>query len=91
MSAAILEPHIFDELKAALNHGVAAGELLTSLQIEQQTALFRDRFGPAVLRELNGEALLRLMKLGAWLIGWSSRTMMSSPATNSAELVVGQR
>ncbi|WP_284947261.1 AAA family ATPase [Acidisoma cladoniae] len=61
MSAAILEPQIFDELKAALNHGIASGELLTHLQIEQQTALFRERFGPAVLRDLDGEALLRLM------------------------------
>ena len=61
MSAAILEPQIFDELKAALNHGLASGELLTPLQIEQQTALFRERFGPAVLRDLDGEALLRLM------------------------------
>jgi 5-methylcytosine-specific restriction protein B len=61
MSAAILDPHIFDELKAALHNGIASGELLTPLQIEQQTALFRDRFGPAVLRELDGEALLRLM------------------------------
>jgi 5-methylcytosine-specific restriction enzyme B len=61
MSASILEPQIFDELKAALNHGIASGELLTPLQIEQQTALFRDRFGPAVLRDLDGEALLRLM------------------------------
>ena len=59
MSAAILEPQIFDELKAALNHGVESGELLTPLQIEQQTALFRDRFGPAVLRDLDGEALLK--------------------------------
>jgi len=31
MSAAILEPQIFDELKAALNHGVESGELLTPL------------------------------------------------------------
>ena len=30
-------------------------------QIGQQTGLFRDRFGPAVLRELDGEALLQLM------------------------------
>jgi 5-methylcytosine-specific restriction protein B len=61
MSTAVLEPRIFDQLKAALNHGVASGELLTTLQIEQQIALFRDRFGPTALRELNGEALLRLM------------------------------
>ena len=31
------------------------------MQIEQQPALFRERFGPAVLRDLDGEALLRLM------------------------------
>ena len=30
-------------------------------QIDQQTALFRDRFGPEVLRGLDGEPLLRLM------------------------------
>src|ERR1019366_9132578 len=62
MSAAILEPQIFDELKAALNHGVASRELVTPVQSEQQTALFRDRFGPAVLRDLDGEALLRLLQ-----------------------------
>jgi 5-methylcytosine-specific restriction protein B len=61
MNAAILEPQISDELKTALNHGLASGELLTRLQIEQQTALFRERFGPAVLRDIDGEALLRLM------------------------------
>jgi 5-methylcytosine-specific restriction enzyme B len=61
MSAAFLEPHLFDELKTALGHALASGELLTPVQIEQQTALFRDRFGPAVLRQLDGEALLRLM------------------------------
>ena len=61
MNAAILEPQISDELKAALNHGLASGEILTRLQVEQQTALFRERFGPAVLRDLDGEALLRLM------------------------------
>jgi len=61
MSSSIPDPKIFDELKSALDHGVASGDLLTPLQIEQQTALFRDRFGPAVLSELDGEALLRLM------------------------------
>jgi 5-methylcytosine-specific restriction protein B len=61
MSAPILEPQIFDELKAALDHGLASGELLTRLQIEQQTTLFRERFGPSVLQDLDGEALLRLM------------------------------
>ncbi len=57
----MLERQISDELKAALNRGLASGELRTRLQIEQQTALFRERFGPAVLRDLDGEALLRLM------------------------------
>jgi 5-methylcytosine-specific restriction enzyme B len=61
MGAVILERSIFDELKVALNQGVASGELLTPDQIEQQTALFRERFGPAVLRQLDGEDLLQLM------------------------------
>lgn len=61
MSAAILEPHLFDELKTALDRGLASGELMTATQVEQQTNLFRDRFGPAILRGLDGEALLRLM------------------------------
>jgi 5-methylcytosine-specific restriction protein B len=34
---------------------------MTLAQIRQQTELFRDRFGPAVLRQLDGEALLKLM------------------------------
>ena len=61
MDGALLEPNVSDELKTALNQGLASGELLAPVQIEQQTALFRDHFGPAVLRELDGEALLRLM------------------------------
>jgi 5-methylcytosine-specific restriction enzyme B len=54
-------PCALEELKAALDRGLASGELLTPAQVVQQTGLFRDRFGPAVLRELDGEALLRLM------------------------------
>jgi 5-methylcytosine-specific restriction enzyme B len=61
MSEPIIERRLFDELKAALDRGLASGELITSVQIKQQTTLFRDRFGPAVLRRLDGEALLRLM------------------------------
>jgi 5-methylcytosine-specific restriction protein B len=34
---------------------------MTPAQIQQQTGLFRDRFGPAVLRQLDDEALLKLM------------------------------
>lgn len=61
MNGATLEPGLLSELKRALSQGVASGELLTSMQIEQQTALFRDRFGPAVLQRLDGEALLKTM------------------------------
>ena len=49
------------ELKAALDRGLASGELMTPTLIEQQTTLFRDRFGSTVLGGLDGEALLRLM------------------------------
>jgi 5-methylcytosine-specific restriction protein B len=34
---------------------------MTPARIEQQTGLFRDRFGPAALRQIDGEALLKLM------------------------------
>jgi 5-methylcytosine-specific restriction enzyme B len=61
MNASNLDPRLFNELTAALDRGLASGELMTPTQIEQQTTLFRDRFGPAVLRGLDGEALLRLM------------------------------
>ena len=61
MSEPILEPRLLDELKAALDRGLASGELLPPTQVAQQLGLFRDRFGPAVLRESDGEALLRLM------------------------------
>jgi hypothetical protein len=40
MSAAILEPQIFGELKAALNHGIASGELLTRLQSSSKQRSF---------------------------------------------------
>jgi 5-methylcytosine-specific restriction enzyme B len=61
MDEAILNPRIQDELRAALDRGLASGELMTAAEIQQQIALFRDRFAPAVLRDLAGEALLRLM------------------------------
>jgi len=56
-----LEPRLFDELKAALDAGLASGALIASNQISQQLDLFRQRFGPAVIRDLDGEALLQLM------------------------------
>lgn len=59
MERTILETGLFDTLRLALDRGLATGELMTSAQVDQQTALFRDRFGPSVLRSLDGEALLR--------------------------------
>jgi len=56
-----LEPRLFEELRAALDAGLTSGGLMTSSQITQQLDLFRQRFGPAVLRDLDGEALLQLM------------------------------
>jgi 5-methylcytosine-specific restriction protein B len=61
MSGQSLDPSLFDELKAALTHGLASGEVLTPAQIEEQTRFFRSRFGPEALQQLDGEALLRLM------------------------------
>lgn len=57
----MLEPRIFKELRADLDRFVASGQLMTAAQIDQQIGLFRDRFGPAVLRQIDGEALLKLM------------------------------
>lgn len=54
-----LEPHLFNELKAALDDGLASGKLMTQSQITRQLALFAEQFGPAVLRGLDGEVLLR--------------------------------
>ena len=61
MDDGILRPQIFEELKFALQRGFASGDLMTPEQIDQQTKLFRGRFGPAVLREVDGDALLRAM------------------------------
>jgi 5-methylcytosine-specific restriction enzyme B len=61
MNGSILEPRLSNELKTAIDRGLASGELITPTQISQQTGLFRDHFGPAVLGGLDGEALLRLM------------------------------
>jgi 5-methylcytosine-specific restriction enzyme B len=61
MGARLLEPRLFNELKEAVDRGLASGELMTPAQIAEQTGFFRERFGPAVLDGLDGEALLRLM------------------------------
>jgi 5-methylcytosine-specific restriction enzyme B len=61
MNDSLIEAEILDELRGAINRGLASGEIMTPAQVEQQTTLFRIKFGPDVLRQLDGEALLNLM------------------------------
>jgi 5-methylcytosine-specific restriction protein B len=61
MSTGILDLRIREELKGALERGLASGGLMTPHQVSEHTARFRDRFGPDALRALDGEALLGLM------------------------------
>jgi hypothetical protein len=61
MNGSILEPRLYNELKTAIERGLASGKLITATQISQQAGLFHDRFGPTVLGGLDGEALLGLM------------------------------
>lgn len=56
-----LEPYLFEQLKQALNQQSAAAALMTPSQIEDQTRLFRERFGPQKLGSLDGESLLQYM------------------------------
>ena len=57
----MLEPKLFNELRLSLDRDLASGHLATAAQIEQQIKIFQERFGPPVLRQLDGEALLKLM------------------------------
>ena len=57
----MLDHKLSNELRVSLERGLASGDLMTPAQVAHHTRLFRDRFGPAVLRDLDGEALLRLM------------------------------
>jgi 5-methylcytosine-specific restriction enzyme B len=61
MTNSNLEPRLAQELRAALDSGLASGKLQSQTQVDQHTGLFRDRFGPAALRATDGEQLLRLM------------------------------
>ena len=56
-----LDPRLREELKNALERGLASGELMLPAQIAEHTRVFLDRFGPDVLRGLDGEELLQLM------------------------------
>jgi 5-methylcytosine-specific restriction protein B len=61
MSTPQMDPGIFEQLKAAISGAEAAGDLMTPELIERQLALFREKFGPEVLANLDGEELLRRM------------------------------
>jgi 5-methylcytosine-specific restriction protein B len=56
-----LNKQIYEELRAAVERGLATGALTAATQIERQLTVFRERFGPEVLRKLDGEAALQLM------------------------------
>lgn len=61
MNASLLEGQLSDELKQAIDRGLASGDLMTPAAIDRQTQLFADRFGPRVLQGLDGLELLQLM------------------------------
>jgi 5-methylcytosine-specific restriction enzyme B len=56
-----MDPGIFEQLKVAIDQAEAAGDLMTPEQIDRQFALFREKFGPEVLANLDGEELLLRM------------------------------
>jgi 5-methylcytosine-specific restriction protein B len=49
------------ELKSLVERGLAAGDLMTSEQISGNLQVFERRFGPSLLMQVDGEALLSLM------------------------------
>src|SRR5690349_74900 len=61
MNSQASERPLIDELKKAIETGLAAHELMTPNQFADYVKPFRERFGPNVLRQLDGEELLRLM------------------------------
>src|ERR1035437_649526 len=61
MNTQTLEPRLLAELKASIDRGQAAHEIMTPQQFDEYTNRFRERFGPDALRALDGEALLRAM------------------------------
>jgi 5-methylcytosine-specific restriction protein B len=56
-----LNPRLQEELKAALERGLASGDLMAPHQVAQYLSRFRNRFGPEVLRASDDESLLHLM------------------------------
>lgn len=56
-----LSSEVLAELKSRYNEALAAGRLLPWPKIQEYSNLFRERFGPEVLKRLHGEALLSIM------------------------------
>lgn len=57
----MLDDRLKENLRKAHGRMLEAGELLSSQRLEECYSLFRNRFGPDVLRQLNGEQLLDTM------------------------------
>jgi len=49
------------QLQELIARALPAGNLLTEARVQEQTSAFADRFGPDVLRRLDGAALLKTM------------------------------
>ena len=61
MDSSGLDPQILSELRGTLDQAMASGQVMAPVQIQEQIAHFGSLFGPAALRAVDGEALLRLM------------------------------
>lgn len=57
-----LHPRVEREIRAIHRDMTGRGELISAERLQQTYASFKERFGPAVLRELSGEPLLKLIK-----------------------------
>lgn len=59
-----MHPRVAEEMQASYLALSARGELLSIEKLESCYTVFRQRFGPEILRGLNGQALLDLLKGG---------------------------
>lgn len=59
----MLDDRLKENLRSAHGRMLEAGELLSSQRLEECYSLFRNRFGPDVLRQLDGEQLLDTMHM----------------------------
>lgn len=78
-----LDPRVEKSLRDAHDALALRGDLLSVDRMRASYAAFRSRFGPDVLKSLDGPALLNAMhshgNKESLVYGWSSRTMTSSP------------